>query len=65
LQAYFFLGVAAQAIAEPHRRFIEIFEGVREVRDLFQPLPSKTERIVYLMNDCMLVRTLTGCDTKG
>jgi len=42
-----------------------MFEGVREVRDLFQPLPSKTERIVYMMNDCMLVRTLTGCDTKG
>jgi len=50
------LATAGQAIAEPHRRFIEIFEGVREVRDLFQPLPSKTERIVYMMNDCMLVR---------
>ena len=47
-------GISA-AFAQPHRRHVQTFEGVKEIKDLFERSPSKTDRVVYVLSDCLLV----------
>jgi hypothetical protein len=50
-----------QPFVQPHRRHVQTFEGVKEITNLFERSSSKTERTVYLLSDCILVRAMCAC----